>query len=201
MSSPKTENDLLTLIKLLARLPGIGQRSARRIALHLLKKRESLLLPLAASLNTTAQNIRNCSECGNWDTQDPCNICVHPTRDKTILCVVEDVADLWALERSNAFRGLYHVLGGTLSALDGVTPNDLNIPKLLERCRENGVLEVILAMNATVEGQTTAHYVSQRLTALPLKITRLAHGVPLGGELDFLDEGTLTTALMARLAL
>lgn len=118
-----------------------------------------------------------------------------------MLCVVEDVADLWALERSNAFRGVYHVLGGTLSALDGVTPNDLNIPKLLERCRANGVLEVILAMNATVEGQTTAHYVSQRLAALPLKITRLAHGVPLGGELDFLDEGTLTTALMARLAL
>jgi recombination protein RecR len=201
MPAPASENDLLTLIKLLGRLPGIGQRSARRIALHLLKKRDALMLPLARALSATAQNIRNCSECGNWDTQDPCNICAHPSRDKTSVCVVEDVADLWAMERSNAFRGVYHVLGGTLSALDGVTPNDLNIPVLLERCKQEGVLEVILAMNATVEGQITAHYVSQRLHDLPLKITRLAHGVPLGGELDFLDEGTLTTALMARLAL
>jgi recombination protein RecR len=195
------ETELQHLIRLLSRLPGLGPRSGRRLALHLLKKREQVLLPLIAALQATAQNTRTCQQCGNLDTRDPCSICADPRRDAHLICVVEDVADLWALERSGAFRGLYHILGGTLSALDGVSPEDLNIAALLQRCGTGVVSEVILAMNATVDGQTTAHYLASRLHAMGLKVTGLAHGVPMGGELDYLDEGTLTTALSSRLVL
>ena len=158
-------------------------------------------MPLADALRATAEKTRACGVCGNLDTQDPCSICADPRRDAHLICVVEDVADLWALERSGAFRGMYHILGGTLSALDGVSPDDLTIEKLLRRCTGGGVSEVILAMNATVDGQTTAHYVASRLHAMGLKVTGLAHGVPMGGELDYLDEGTLTTALSSRLVM
>jgi recombination protein RecR len=185
------------LIQLLAKLPGLGPRSARRAALHLVKRRESLLEPLAASLHEAAQKIRPCSICGNIDTVDPCGICTDPRRDKAALCVVEDVSDLWALERTQSFKGCYHVLGGTLSALDGVGPEDLHIAGLLDRARGE-VKEVILALNATVEGQTTAHYIMDRLAGSGVEVTRLAHGVPVGGELDYLDDGTLTAALRAR---
>lgn len=195
------ENDLHHLIRLLGRVPGLGPRSARRVALHLIRRREQLLLPLAEAMRNTAMNIRTCRDCGNLDAQDPCSICTDPRRDHHSLCVVQDVGDLWAMERSGAFRGLYHVLGGTLSAMDGVTPADLHVDRLLQRCKAD-ISEVILALNATVEGQTTAHYVAQRLHEQDphLRLTRLAHGVPMGGELDYLDEGTLTTALSARLA-
>ena len=186
------------LIQLLARLPGLGPRSARRAALALLKKRDTLLEPLADSLREAADAIVSCEVCGNLDTQSPCAICSDPRRDPHILCVVEDVADLWALERASVFRGRYHVLGGALSALDGVTPERLNVAKLLERVK-SGVDEVILAMNATVEGQTTAHYLMDLLEGM--KVTCLAHGVPVGGELDYLDEGTLSAAFKARRAL
>ncbi len=186
------------LIQLLAKLPGLGPRSARRAALALLKKRDTLLEPLAAALETAAAAIRNCEICGNLDTQSPCAICADPRRDAHVLCVVEDVADLWALERAGVFRGRYHVLGGALSALDGVTPDRLNVTSLLARVRQ-GVDEVILAMNATVEGQTTAHYLMDLLG--DVKVTRLAHGVPVGGELDYLDEGTLSAAFKARRSL
>jgi recombination protein RecR len=194
------DTDLQHLIRLLSRLPGLGPRSGRRLALHLIKKREQLLLPLLEALRATAENVRTCGVCGNLDTRDPCSICADPRRDDHILCVVEDVADLWALERSGAFRGTYHILGGVLSALDGITPEDLHIERLLRRCSGGGVAEVILAMNATVDGQTTAHYVASRLQALGqnIRVTGLAHGVPMGGELDYLDEGTLTTALASR---
>jgi recombination protein RecR len=186
------------LIQLLAKLPGLGPRSARRAALHLVKRRESLLEPLAASLHEAAQKIRPCSICGNIDTVDPCGICTDPRRDEAALCVVEDVSDLWALERTQSFKGRYHVLGGTLSALDGVGPEDLHIAGLLDRARGGEVGEVILALNATVEGQTTAHYIMDRLAGSGVEVTRLAHGVPVGGELDYLDDGTLTAALRAR---
>jgi recombination protein RecR len=185
------------LVQLLAKLPGLGPRSARRAALALLKKRESLLEPLAAAMAGAASAIRTCSVCGNLDTADPCALCRDPRRDEAVLCVVEDVADLWALERAGVFRGRYHVLGGALSALDGVTPERLNIPSLLDRVK-TGVTEVILAMNATVEGQSTAHYLMDALEPLGVKVTRLAHGVPVGGELDYLDEGTLSAAFAAR---
>lgn len=189
-------SELDTLIQLLARLPGLGPRSARRAALHLVKRRESLLEPLAAALARAAETIRPCSVCGNLDTVDPCAVCRDPERDMTTICVVEDVADLWALERTGAFRGRYHVLGGTLSALDGIGPEDLNIDRLLARIRPQQ--ELILALNATVEGQTTAHYLLDRLAGREVRISRLAHGVPIGGELDYLDDGTLTAALKAR---
>ena len=185
------------LIQLLAKLPGLGPRSARRAALALLKRRETLLEPLAQAMANAAAALKHCSTCGNLDTTDPCGLCRNPERDNGIICVVEDVADLWALERAGIFRGRYHVLGGALSALDGVTPERLNIRPLVERAR-NGASEIILAMNATVEGQTTAHYLLDILEPLNLKVTRLAHGVPVGGELDYLDEGTLLAAFTAR---
>jgi recombination protein RecR len=186
------------LIQFLAKLPGLGPRSARRAALYLLKRRESLLLPLAQSLANAALHVAQCGQCGNLDTADPCQICADRRRDGTRLCVVEDVADLWAIERSGAFAGRYHVLGGTLSALDGVGPEELRVEQLIARLVRDGVAEVILALSATVEGQTTAHYLADRLAASGVAVTRLAQGVPMGGELDYLDEGTLTAALAAR---
>ena len=185
------------LIHLLAKLPGLGPRSARRAALALLKKRETLLEPLADALAGAAAALKQCTTCGNLDTTDPCALCRDPARDGNTICVVEDVDDLWALERAGIFRGRYHVLGGALSALDGITPEKLNLGKLVERVQA-GVGEVILAMNATVEGQTTAHYLMDALEPLRVKVTRLAHGVPVGGELDYLDEGTLSAAFKAR---
>jgi recombination protein RecR len=190
--------DLTHLIQLLAKLPGLGPRSARRAALFLLKRRESLMEPLAASMAETARRIRPCSLCGNLDTLDPCAVCRDPKRDAGLVCVVEDVADLWAIERTGAYAGRYHVLGGTLSALEGIGPEELHIDALLARCAAGGVREVILAMNATVEGQTTAHYIMDRLAGSAVAVSRLAHGVPVGGELDYLDEGTLAAALAAR---
>jgi recombination protein RecR len=189
-------SELDTLIQLLARLPGLGPRSARRAALFLLKRREQVMQPLAAALSATAAAIRSCSTCGNLDTVDPCAICRDNRRDATTICVVEDLTDLWALERTGAFRGRYHVLGGTLSALDGVGPEELNIARLITRLGPE--TELILALNATVEGQTTAHYIADRAAATGARISRLAQGVPIGGELDYLDEGTLTAALKAR---
>ncbi|MDB5405605.1 MAG: recombination protein [Rhodospirillales bacterium] len=184
------------LVQLLSKLPGLGPRSGRRAALQLLKRRETLLLPLAAALAAAAQRVHPCSTCGNLDESDPCAICRDPKRDPQMLCVVEDVADLWAIERTGAFAGRYHVLGGTLSALDGIGPEDLDVPGLLRRAPRGG--EVIIALNATVEGQTTAHYLIDRLAPSGAAVTRLAHGVPVGGELDYLDEGTLAAALKAR---
>ncbi len=190
--------DIERLIGLLAKLPGLGPRSARRAVLHLIKRRESLAQPLAKAMAETLDNIKTCSRCGNLDSQDPCALCRDPKRDGSVICVVEDVADLWALERSAAFRGHYHVLGGTLSALDGVGPEDLNIPGLLARVDEDGVKEVILATSATVDGQTTAHFLSDKLAGTKAEVTELAHGVPVGGELDYLDDGTLSAALRDR---
>jgi recombination protein RecR len=188
------------LIQLLAKVPGLGPRSARRAALHLIKKKEQLLGPLAAAMAEAADKVRVCSVCGNVDTADPCNVCTDPRRDDTTLIVVEDVADLWALERAGAMNARFHVLGGTLSPLDGVGPDDLNLKSLVSRVAAGGVKEVILAVNATVEGQTTAHYITDQLSGLGVKVTRLAHGVPVGGELDYLDEGTLAAALKSRTA-
>jgi recombination protein RecR len=186
------------LTQLLAKLPGLGPRSARRIILFLLKRREALMLPLAEALRDTATAVKVCGTCGNLDTIDPCGICCDPRRDRAVICVVEDVADLWALERSHAYRGLYHVLGGTLSALDGIKPDDLRLGSLIDRVQQENIREVILALNATVEGQTTAHYVTERLEESGVAVSRLAHGLPVGGELDYLDDGTLTAALQAR---
>ena len=197
MASRPAGAEIERLIQLLAKLPGLGPRSARRAALVLLKKRETLLEPLGAAMRAAAAAIRNCEICGNLDTASPCSLCRDPRRDPSILCVVEDVADLWALERAGVFRGKYHVLGGALSALDGVTPEKLNLAPLLIRVRD-GVEEVVLAMNATVEGQTTAHYLMDALAPANVKVTRLAHGVPVGGQLDYLDEGTLSAAFKAR---
>ena len=193
-------SEIERLITLLARLPGLGPRSARRAALQLIKKRESLLEPLARALDEAARTIRSCSVCGNVDTVEPCHICADEKRDASLLCVVEDVADLWALERTGAWAGRYHVLGGTLSAIDGVGPDDLRIPALAERVAAGGVAEVVLATNLTVDGQTTAHYIIEHLAPSGVKVTLLAHGVPVGGELDYLDDGTLTAALRARRA-
>ena len=190
-------SDLERLIQLLSRLPGLGPRSAWRAVLHLMKKRESLMLPLAEAMVKAAETVTLCGTCGNLDTQDPCAICRDPRRDPRLLCVVEEVADLWALERSGAFKGGYHVLGGTLSAIDGRGPEQLNMGRLVERAAGE-VEEVILALSATVDGQTTAHYISERLADSGVTVTRLAHGVPVGGELDYLDDGTLTAALKAR---
>ena len=186
------------LIALLARLPGLGPRSARRAVLQLIKKREGLMQPLARALADVAENIKICGQCGNVDVVDPCAICRDPRRDAGLLCVVEDVADLWALDRAGLFRGRYHVLGGTLSALDGVGPDDLSIPALIARAHGPELQEVILALNATVDGQTTAHYITDRLADCGIEVTALAHGLPVGGELDYLDDGTLAAALKAR---
>ncbi len=189
------------LIQLLSKLPGFGPRSARRAALHLITDRSGLLGSLSQVMAQTAQIIRTCTSCGNIDSTDPCRICTDPGRDAALLCVVEQVSDLWAFERARAFTGRYHVLGGTLSALDGVRPEDLNIETLLARVRDGTVREVILALDATVDGQTTAHYVSEQLAGSGVALTRLAHGVPVGGELDYLDDGTLAAALKARRAM
>jgi len=187
------------LIQLLARLPGLGPRSARRAALHLINNKDTLLVPLARAMTEAGEAIRLCSTCGNVDTSDPCGICTDPKRDPRTLCVVEQVADLWALERTGSFKGRYHVLGGVLSALDGIGPEDLSIGALVDRVGAgDGVEEVILATNLTVDGQTTAHYISEPLAATGAKVTRLAHGVPVGGELDYLDDGTLSAALASR---
>lgn len=188
------------LIQLLAKLPGLGPRSARRAALHLIRKREELLGPLAEAMARAKDTIRTCSACGNVDTLDPCSVCRDPRRDPEVLVVVETVADLWALERAAAVRARYHVLGGTLSPLDGIGPSELNLATLPERVAADGVKEVILAVNATVDGQTTAHYVTDLIAHLDVRTTRLAHGVPVGGELDYLDEGTLAAALRSRTA-
>ncbi|WP_420960363.1 recombination mediator RecR [Brucella sp. IR073] len=189
------------LIQLLARVPGLGPRSARRAALHLIKKKEALLIPLGSAMQEAAEKVRVCSTCGNADTSDPCTICTDPRRDSATIIVVEDVSDLWALERAGTMNVRYHVLGGRLSPLDGVGPEDLNIRGLVDRVSAGEVKEVILAVNATVEGQTTAHYITDQLSGFDLRVTRLAHGVPVGGELDYLDEGTLAAALRARTAL
>ena len=186
------------LIQLLARLPGLGPRSARRAALHLIKKREQLLGPLSEALKVASERIVVCRTCGNVDTAEPCTVCRDPGRDPSIIVVVEDVSDLWALERSGAVNAKYHVLGGVLSPLDGVRPEHLNLERLVARGSEPGVTAVILALNATVDGQTTAHYITELLAHLPVKVTKLAHGVPVGGELDYLDEGTLSAAIRQR---
>ena len=186
------------LIQLLSRLPGFGPRSARRAVLHLIKRRETVMRPLVQALSDAADAILVCSNCGNLDTVEPCTVCRDEDRDRGVVCVVEDVADLWALERTRSFRGQYHVLGGRLSALDGIGPEDLNIAGLIGRAEAGDVNEVILAMNLTVDGQTTAHYITDRLEHTDVEVTRLAHGVPVGGELDYLDDGTLETALRSR---
>jgi len=186
------------LIQLLARLPGLGPRSARRAALFLIKKREQIMAPLASALQTALEKIQICSVCGNIDTRSPCTVCTDPRREPSIIVVVADVADLWALERAHAVNARYHVLGGTLSPLDGIGPQDLTIDALVKRAHDPAVTEIILALNATVDGQTTAHYVTDLLHDANVKVTRLAHGVPVGGELDYLDEGTLAAAIRQR---
>ena len=190
--------EIETLAQALSRLPGLGPRSARRAVLWLIKRRESVLPQLLGALEVLKDRLVECTTCGNVDTSNPCAICADPRRDARSICVVEDVADLWALDRAHLFTGRYHVLGGRLSALDGVRPEDLTIAALIERVSAGGIDEVVLAMNATLEGQTTAHYIAERLEGLPLRVTQLAHGLPVGGELDYLDEGTLAQALRAR---
>ncbi len=190
-----------TLIHLLSKLPGIGPRSARRLALQMLKQKDSLLLPLSDALKDAAVNVKTCPVCCNLDTASPCSICRDKSREASTICIVEQIGDLWALERTKAYRGYYHVLGGTLSALDNIGPEDLAIPSLVERAKQDNVKEIIIALNATVDGQTTAHYLIDRLQYCDVKVTRLAHGVPVGGALDYLDDGTLVTALKARLAM
>ncbi|MEK9725701.1 MAG: recombination mediator RecR [Rhodospirillaceae bacterium] len=194
MTSPEIDR----LISLLAKLPGLGPRSARRAVLALIRRRETLLTPLAKAMTEAASAVRTCSVCGNIDGRDPCAVCTDARRDASVICVVEDVADLWALERTAAYKGRYHVLGGTLSALDGVGPDELNIPALVARALEAGVAEVIVALSATVDGQTTAHYIADKLTDAGVAVSGLAHGIPVGGELDYLDDGTLSAALKAR---
>ncbi|MEN3791737.1 recombination mediator RecR [Fulvimarina sp. MAC3] len=189
------------LIQLLAKLPGLGPRSARRAALHLVKKREPILRPLTAAMADALDKVGECSVCGNIDTSDPCTICCDPTRDQSVVVVVEDVSDLWALERAKALNAAYHVLGGVLSPLEGVGPEDLTIRQLVDRVSKGAVKELVIAVNATVEGQTTAHYLMDQLEGLDVRATRLAHGVPVGGELDYLDEGTLSAAMRSRTAL
>jgi recombination protein RecR len=196
-----TGREIETLIALLAKLPGLGPRSARRVALQLIKKREGLLVPLAQALAEAARSVRPCSVCGNVDTVDPCGLCKDQRRDNGLLCVIEEVGDLWALERAQVFAGRYHVLGGTLSALDGIGPDNLALAPLITRVAEGQIREVVLAMNATVDGQATAHYVAERLAPFGVRVSRLAHGVPVGGELDYLDDGTLEAAFRARRSL
>ncbi|WP_375285384.1 recombination mediator RecR [Marinicauda pacifica] len=193
-SGPEIER----LIQLLAKLPGLGPRSARRAALYLLKKREQLMEPLAEAMGEAAAKIRACAECGNLDVTDPCAICASQRRDPKVICVVETVGDLWALERASAFKGRYHVLGGVLSALDGIGPDQLNVAKLIERAGREETSEIILALNATVDGQTTAHFIADKLEGASVDITSLARGVPVGGELDYLDDGTLAAAFKSR---
>ncbi|MFQ5563235.1 MAG: recombination mediator RecR [Parvularculaceae bacterium] len=190
--------ELQRLIDLLAKMPGLGPRSAKRAALYLLKKREPVMRPLAFALADAADKVKACAVCGNWDSIEPCAICADQGRDKAVLCVVQDVSDLWALERAGAHKGRYHVLGGLLSPLDGIGPDDLNIGRLVERAGEEDVREVVLALSATVDGQTTAHYLTEQLAASGVSVTRLSQGVPVGGELDYLDEGTLAAAMKAR---
>jgi len=186
------------LMKMLGSLPGLGNRSARRIALHLLNQKSELMIPLADALKHTAEQIKPCDTCGNLDAYTPCNICVDTKRDSTQICVVAQVSDLWAIERTSAYRGVYHVLGGLLSALDGIGPNQLNIQTLIDRSKTQKPKEIILALSATVDGQSTAHYITDQLDSKEIEITHLAHGVPVGGELDYLDDGTITTALRSR---
>ena len=193
-----SEQVLEKLIKKVAKLPGLGPRSSRRIVLHLLKDKETLLLPIIEDMSKVANNIKKCVECGNLDENDICQICKNSSRNETLLCVVETVADLWALERSNVYNGKYHILGGVLSAIDGINPDQLNIDSLEKRLKSNMFTEVIIAISATLDVQTTAHYLAERLGGLDIKITRLAHGLPVGGELDFLDDGTIAQALKAR---
>lgn len=200
MPSTVAGPEIERLIQLLARLPGLGPRSARRAALHLIRKRETLMGPLAEALRVAGERIVTCSVCGAVDTRDPCSICADPGRDSATIVVVETVGDLWALERAGAIRARYHVLGGVLSPLDGVGPGDLAIEPLIARVAAGGVSEVILAVNATVDGQTTAHYLTDRLAEHAVKVTRLAHGVPVGGELDYLDDGTIAAAMRQRTA-
>jgi recombination protein RecR len=200
MSSNVVGPEIERLVQLLARLPGLGPRSARRVALHLIRKRETLLAPLAEAMRVAQERIVTCSVCGNVDTRDPCMICSDEQRDAATIVVVESVGDLWALERAGATKARYHVLGGALSPLDGVGPSDLNLPALVARIADGRVTEVILAVNATVDGQTTAHYIIDLLADRPVKVTRLAHGVPVGGELDYLDDGTLAAAVRQRTA-
>ncbi|MGE3143487.1 MAG: recombination mediator RecR [Hyphomonadaceae bacterium] len=190
--------EIEALIALLAKAPGLGPRSARRAALHLLKNKEKLMLPLAAALSEAAAKVGACSNCGMLDAVDPCTLCTAPGRDDGLICVVAEVGDVWALERAGAFQGRYHVLGGVLAALDGVRPEDLRIAQLLARAGQTGVREIILALSATVDGQTTAHYLTERLAPLGVAVTRLSHGVPVGGELELLDDGTLFAALASR---
>lgn len=197
-SSIKSAPEIEALISLLAKVPGLGPRSARRAALQLLKKKDALMLPLAAALSDAAEKVRACSNCGMLDAADPCTLCTIADRDDGLICVVAEVGDVWALERAGAFKGRYHVLGGVLSALDGVRPEDLRVAKLIERASAGGVREVILALSATVDGQTTSHYLTERLQPLGIVVSRLSHGVPVGGELDLLDDGTLFAALQSR---
>jgi recombination protein RecR len=192
------ESPVEQLIRQIARLPGLGPRSARRIVLYLLQRRESVFQPLVAALRAVESNVRQCSTCRNWDVSDPCSVCTDIRRDQSMICVVEGVADLWALERSGAYKGQYHVLGGALSALEGTRPEDLGIAQLVSRASQPTVTEIVLAMGATVDGQTTAHYLADSLAHCGINITRLAHGVPVGGQLDYLDDGTLTAALRSR---
>ena len=186
------------LTKIIAKLPALGTRSARRIVLQLLKKKETALLPLITALQEVADNVKKCPICGNFDTQEPCSVCQDTTRDKETVCVVQDVADLWAMERVGLYRGQYHVLGGILSARDGVTPDDLNVEGLFARLPSGVIKEVILALPATIDGQITAHYLLSRLKEFPVKVTTLAQGIPLGAELDYMDDGTIQLALSAR---
>ncbi|KAB0682684.1 recombination mediator RecR [Aureimonas leprariae] len=200
MAKPIAGPEIERLIQLLAKLPGLGPRSARRATLHLVKRKEQLLGPLSEAMGRARDSVLVCSNCGNIDTRDPCTICADAARDQSTVVVVEDVSDLWALERAKALNAAYHVLGGVLSPLEGVGPEDLTIRRLVERVAEGGITEIIIAVNATVEGQTTAHYVIDQLAGFDIKVTRLAHGVPVGGELDYLDEGTLSAAMRARTA-
>ncbi|MBT4471352.1 MAG: recombination protein RecR [Rhodobacterales bacterium] len=192
--------DIDILIALMAKLPGLGPRSARRAVLHLIKKRDILLSPLSDAIYNVAQTARECLSCGNIDTKDICEICINSKRGNGQICVVEDVSDLWAMERSNVFKGRYHVLGGNLSALDGIGPDELRIPHLVKRVKGENINEIILALNATVDGQTTAHYIADQLDEMDVAVTSLAQGVPIGGELDYLDDGTISAALNARKA-
>lgn len=191
-------SEIETLIRLFSRLPGFGTRSARRTVLYLIKRRESQLIPLEKAIRDVIDTVQICPICGNLDSQSPCAVCADSRRDDSTICVVQDVADLWAIDRSGAFKGRYHVLGGLLSAIDGTGPEELRLPALERRIRENNTAELILALPATVDGQTTAHYIAERFKDLPLKISSLAQGIPVGGELDYLDDGTIQTALRAR---
>ncbi len=190
--------EVARLIQLLSKLPGLGPRSARRAALHLIKKKEQLLIPLTQAMESAVDTIGSCTICGNIGTNNPCAICTDTSRNSNVIVVVEDVSELWALERASAIKALYHVLGGTLSSLDGVGPEDLNIQSLIDRAKSGSIKEIILAINATIEGQSTAHYITDQLKNLDVEVTRLAHGVPVGGELDYLDEGTLAQAIQSR---